>query len=723
MTCILLPNDLSGPFICSRTVMKTLLYPCRLSLVALYFLLATIFMSSTQAQTYYALAGSALLSITVGGGGCSITVVALLPPAPGVADAIAICAGGDLYVSNNLGQVFFLDINTLQFTHVANTPGIVTALTCSGNGLLYAGTFDGQLITIDPSSGAVTVLGALPYPAVDLVFLNGNLYVSTAAGLVLADLSNPSASTLLFPTPTPMTGLSVGPECGTLLGSSQSGVVWEIDLQDESSTGLCNGPWALLDMTSADEFNQLQCQPLLDLDDDDSSGAPDFDFNAPELNCLTVGGLNIADEDVKVVPYANVATMTIVLTDALDGADEVLILNNPPPGISVSGTGTQAITLTNTLNASAADFEQALRSILYFNYANPFTPGLRKVQVSFVNILAQQSNEATAYISVVELPDVAVDLGPDLKICAGESATLDAGSSGDQYLWNTGATTQTITVTNPGEYSVSVSAAGHCPSSDKIFVQVLPIRVINLDGPASICAGETTTLTITSNYTQLLNVLLHGSDGSQQALTVMGFKAVQVMPVATITYSLEVPNPPETICLQFNNSDVTIVVHPKDTTYTSVFICAGDSIFLAGAWQRDSGVFFTHLTNVLGCDSTIITALAVIPPVVVTMTATTCDPQQAGVTTIVLPAQSGCDSIIITTTELLPSDTVAVTDFSCNPADTGVFYQNLLNAAGCDSLVVTTVLLLPSDTVAVSAFICNPAATGIPVGRSSAPSG
>lgn len=46
----------------------------------------------------------------------------------------------------------------------------------------------------------------------------------------------------------------------------------------------------------------------------------------------------------------------------------------------------------------------------------------------------------------------------DVYACAGDSGTLDAGSGPNYtYLWNTGATTQTISVNTPGTYSVTIS--------------------------------------------------------------------------------------------------------------------------------------------------------------------------------------------------------------------------------------------------------------------------
>jgi gliding motility-associated-like protein len=64
-----------------------------------------------------------------------------------------------------------------------------------------------------------------------------------------------------------------------------------------------------------------------------------------------------------------------------------------------------------------------------------------------------------------------VSLGPDtVRICdVGGSYVLDALNPGATYLWSTGETTQTITVTNPGTYSVTVN--GPCgPGSDEMVL-------------------------------------------------------------------------------------------------------------------------------------------------------------------------------------------------------------------------------------------------------------
>jgi gliding motility-associated-like protein len=70
-------------------------------------------------------------------------------------------------------------------------------------------------------------------------------------------------------------------------------------------------------------------------------------------------------------------------------------------------------------------------------------------------------------IMVIQKP--LVYLGNDTTICQGQSLLLDAGNSGSIYSWNTGANTQIIQVSYPGEYSVSASN-GVCTVTDTIKI-------------------------------------------------------------------------------------------------------------------------------------------------------------------------------------------------------------------------------------------------------------
>ncbi|WP_191906990.1 T9SS type A sorting domain-containing protein [Adhaeribacter soli] len=76
-------------------------------------------------------------------------------------------------------------------------------------------------------------------------------------------------------------------------------------------------------------------------------------------------------------------------------------------------------------------------------------------------------------------------------ICGGSPVNLAATpATGSTYLWSTGATTQSINVTTPGTYSVTISGAG-CSST----VSTTVTEVVATAAGATICAGDTATLT------------------------------------------------------------------------------------------------------------------------------------------------------------------------------------------------------------------------------------
>lgn len=84
----------------------------------------------------------------------------------------------------------------------------------------------------------------------------------------------------------------------------------------------------------------------------------------------------------------------------------------------------------------------------------------------------------TAYVGTCTASDTMnvaflsyVNLGHDVSLCDATSGLLlDAGNPGSQYQWNTGATTQSITVEEPGTYWVNVVNNSNCPLHDTIEV-------------------------------------------------------------------------------------------------------------------------------------------------------------------------------------------------------------------------------------------------------------
>ncbi len=81
-----------------------------------------------------------------------------------------------------------------------------------------------------------------------------------------------------------------------------------------------------------------------------------------------------------------------------------------------------------------------------------------------------------------------LELGRDTVICKGESILLSAQAGFSNYLWNTGDTTQTISATVAGNYSLqTLDRCG--PQSDNINVQVdtIPNGIIELGKDTTLC--------------------------------------------------------------------------------------------------------------------------------------------------------------------------------------------------------------------------------------------
>ncbi|MCU0443088.1 MAG: gliding motility-associated C-terminal domain-containing protein [Bacteroidia bacterium] len=93
--------------------------------------------------------------------------------------------------------------------------------------------------------------------------------------------------------------------------------------------------------------------------------------------------------------------------------------------------------------------------------------------VEFVWFLCNREFKVSAVFTITQKPGFS--LGPDQTICFGSAITLTGPSNATRYVWNTGDTTQTLNVANPGTYQLTVWN-GDCPSSDTfVLSQYEPI--------------------------------------------------------------------------------------------------------------------------------------------------------------------------------------------------------------------------------------------------------
>ncbi|HKR03846.1 MAG TPA: choice-of-anchor L domain-containing protein [Bacteroidia bacterium] len=200
---------------------------------------------------------------------------------------------------------------------------------------------------------------------------------------------------------------------------------------------------------------------------------------------------------------------------------------------------------------------------------------------------------------VVNISLVSANLGNDTTICTGQSVVLGNTLAGNSFLWSTGATTSTISVSNSGTYTVTVTDGG-CMGTDSINVIITPPPVIALGNDTTLCSGNTLTLNAgthssyiwsTGNTTSTINVTTSGtyyvnvSDGG-----CFGADSINVnftpLPVVNLgsnlsfcsglTDTLDAGNAGATYLWSNGNTTQTVIVNSSGT-YTVTVTMAGCS--------------------------------------------------------------------------------------------------------------------------------------------------
>lgn len=109
------------------------------------------------------------------------------------------------------------------------------------------------------------------------------------------------------------------------------------------------------------------------------------------------------------------------------------------------------------------------------NQSTIWSTGVTAAQISVSQpgqVIATQSNNCNTVsdtIVISQNPIPSVFIGNDTAFCEGE-LLLSAPSEMNSYVWNNGATSQTITVSQEGTYSVKITDANNCSNSDSITI-------------------------------------------------------------------------------------------------------------------------------------------------------------------------------------------------------------------------------------------------------------
>ncbi|WP_400078905.1 T9SS type A sorting domain-containing protein [Winogradskyella sp. R77965] len=295
------------------------------------------------------------------------------------------------------------------------------------------------------------------------------------------------------------------------------------------------------------------------------------------------------------------------------------------------------------------------------------------------------TNTDSVTIFVIELPDISVD--EDIWLMEGNSATLTA-SGGSSYTWNTGETTETITVSPivTTTYTVTGLSENGCQNSAEVRVTVIEELNANAGEDVAICLGESVTLNASGGITYLWNT---GDVGASPTFS----------PTETTTYTVTVSD-------DYGNADsddVTVTVNPRPTAYAGEdqTVCENETVVLT-AEGGDTYLWNTgETTNSITVNPSEDTTYSV-----EVFTNNCSDTDEVTIFTIESPdltvsddivlisgnsavlTVSGADSYTWNTGET--SDSIVV-----SPSETTIYSVTGLAVNGCQSTEEITVIIIP----------------------------
>ena len=278
------------------------------------------------------------------------------------------------------------------------------------------------------------------------------------------------------------------------------------------------------------------------------------------------------------------AVVTFVQPPVVDLGNDTLLCAGQPLLFDAGNAGATFLWSTNANTQTIA----------------PNTSGIYWVDVSNAACTARDSIEVT-------FEPLPMDNLQDVTACITDIVTLDAGNAGCSYLWNTNATTQTISPTTGNTYSVTVTNAANCSAAFTATVTFVGYPIVDLGPDSVLCDGQ---------------VLLLDAGNAGASFAWNTGAATQTLAVtSTNTYAVAVDNgycvSNDDIAVLFNPNPASMATHQffacLDETPYHVAIDAGNpgsgyvwstgdtnQVTLAGAY----GWYFVTVLNEFDCSAT-----------------------------------------------------------------------------------------------------------------------
>ncbi len=641
------------------------------------------------------------------------------------------CTGGSVVLTASAGSSWFWSTGAMTQSITVSTDGSYTVTVTNASGC--SATSAATVVTVNPAPTAtITAGGPTTFCTGGSVVLTASagsswlwstgettqsITVSTSGSYTVtvtnaSGCSASSAATVVTVNPAPTATITAGGPTTfctggsvVLTASAGSSWLWSTGETTQSITVSTSGSYSVT-VTNASGCSATSAATVVTV-----NPAPTATITAGGPTTFCTGGSVVltasagnswlwsTGETTQSITVSTSGSYTVTVTNASGcsaTSAATIVTVNPAPTATITAGGPTTFCTGGSvvLTASAGDSwlwstGETTQSITVS------TSGSYTVTVT--NAGGCSATSAATVVTVNPAPTAIITAGGPTTFCTGGSVVLTA-SAGSSWLWSTGATTQSITVSTSGSYTVTVTNASGCSATSTatvVTVNPAPTAIVTAGGPTTFCTGgsvvliasagsswlwstgETTqSITVSTSGSYTVTVTNAGGCSATSAATVV---TVNPVPPATIT-----PSGPTTFC----------------TGGSVVLIASAGSSWLWSTGQTTqfitvstSGSYTVTVTNAGGCSATsAATVVTVNPPPTATITA-------GGPTTfctggsVVLTASAGSAWLWST----------GATTQSITVSTSGSYTVTVTNASGCSAISAPTVVtVVPPATATIT---------------------
>ncbi|MCC6723395.1 MAG: hypothetical protein IT258_02715, partial [Saprospiraceae bacterium] len=205
---------------------------------------------------------------------------------------------------------------------------------------------------------------------------------------------------------------------------------------------------------------------------------------------------NSGNAQTTVVTTNGTYTVTVTNSNGCSATDNITVTLPAPPVVAITGN-LNFCSGGNTLLTASPGFTG------YTWTGGSTGSSLTVTTAGTYSVTATAANGCTATTSatVTTTASTPPTISGNLEFCQGGSTTITAQGAGyNSFVWSSGQNTPSITVSAPGNYTVTASASNGCTGSATAAVQAVSSATTSITGNTSICSGASTTLSATGSY-------------------------------------------------------------------------------------------------------------------------------------------------------------------------------------------------------------------------------